>query len=1314
MQKILKDYLEELNRKQKRRRKAAVAAALAAIMLVSGVLWNLTQYGITMTGEPKCGIEEHQHSEDCYTEVLACGLEESAGHTHTEECFKEESELVCGQEEAEGHTHTDECFKEESELICGQEENEEHQHSESCYKTIKTQICGKEESTGHTHGESCYKTVKTQICEQEESEGHTHTEACYEKQLTCGKEEHTHSDACFIDKAADTEDASVWDAQYADTEWKGAWGEDLVKAASKQIGYKESTDNYSIAEDGSHKGYTRYGQFAGDLYADWDAAFVNFCMHYAGLETSKLFPGETKTAKWYDKFAKGSNSSYLTAPAGYEPQAGDLVFFQKDQEETESQMGIVSSYNKEKNEIKVIEGNSNDAVKENQYAANDTYITAYLKISELEAAYKNPNAESETAEETDKTDGTDTADETKANEADRIIIEQEPDVSEEEPFAQTAETKNYVVTVKYGSETKLPENAELKVVEFERESEEFIQKTKELGYEPAWLLDIGFFVEGKEVEPQAKVNVEVKIRDTELLSEYDIVHFSSQGTEELDGTGQLNEAGEVVIKFTAESFSMFAGGQEKKPGSGTTGMAGTSTEPEPDQQPGTLGAELLTTGKGKNNWQIVAEGYQGNSSKYKKTTEDDMIRLQKNVVPTDVENEFLVYLSVDVNSWWQNFFENVKYQATESNKYHANDVGKIKDMMPGAWGVDVSKKPVPDYWSNTFRIVREANGETLAETTLYFSKANNVTMFIQFDNSNFLLLGVDLDSQVGAGVREVYLNEDTITEILKLTERYSVQLNQVTDTMGDYVEFQEVVNQTSGTSVTVTSDKRSFIWDVSSVSTPDPKDGWDTNVAELVYRVKLNVKQDDFKSCANNMDSTTEEPESYKVNNSANLDYTLIKTKNNKESGREQKSATFQVPFVRGLLYNHSFVKKGRIGDKGTGWVLPDAEFKLEKKNADENRTEISTVTSDDDGKVAFKNLEWGTYIVTETNAPEGYEKLAPYTVDLCYTTGKDQLEQDKTDLPNMILKKAEGETEVVKYNKLKPVNITVQKIWDDNDNQKELRPETITVRLEGTVTSGDTASEIDYDFYKSGLRTQLEQQLQGKTWNYTWENLPARDINGNLIEWSVVEETSGLGNYHIRYQGYVIPEEFAGDAAVTSSNSTEGNESKTYYIVNELKQDWSIVKRSSSDPDSELEGAEFELKDDKNIFYGQSKTNGIVEWFTVPGRTPESEITALSIPDGTYTLTETKAPSGYLLSKETWTVTIGSPDGLSIKCGGDDVSHDKGSNTWVYTFENEVLYSLPSTGGAGIYWYIFGGILLMAAATLIVYKNKCREVVKS
>ena len=366
MQELLREYLGELRSKRRKRRRISVAVTLLVVMVAGSVIGALVQYGVAMTGDPKCGIEEHTHNGACYVDALVCGIEESEGHQHTENCYQTESQLACGMEEAEGT----------------------------------------EESEGHIHNEECYVYEEILACGQEEYTGHTHTDACNETQLACGMEEHIHGDSCYIDTTADVEDSSAWDAQYRDIEWKDVWGEDLVTAALSQIGYKESTNNYTVAEEGSHKGYTRYGQFAvnagmaeADIYADWDAMFVNFCMYYAGIQASGLFPGERDTAKWYDKFiqANETNQSFITSPEGYEPKAGDLIFFQKEDEETAFQMGIVSSYDSEKGKIKVIEGNIENEVKENEYETGFKYTSAYLKISEVESAYKNLN-ESETSE----------------------------------------------------------------------------------------------------------------------------------------------------------------------------------------------------------------------------------------------------------------------------------------------------------------------------------------------------------------------------------------------------------------------------------------------------------------------------------------------------------------------------------------------------------------------------------------------------------------------------------------------------------------------------------------------------------------------------------------------------------------------------------------------------------------------------------------------------------------------------------------------------------------------------------------------------
>ena len=111
-----------------------------------------------------------------------------------------------------------------------------------------------------------------------------------------------------------------------------------------------------------------------------------------------------------------------------------------------------------------------------------------------------------------------------------------------------------------------------------------------------------------------------------------------------------------------------------------------------------------------------------------------------------------------------------------------------------------------------------------------------------------------------------------------------------------------------------------------------------------------------------------------------------------------------------------------------------------------------------------------------------------------------------------------------------------------------------------------------------------------------------------------------------------------------------------------------------------------------------------------------------------TYLLKEIEAPIGYTLSTMEWKISIGEdykatvelrdgPNGQFVFKEPDDYEgkNDENQNVvCVYYFKNEVVYELPSTGGTGIYWYMFGGVLLMSAAALITYRNKHKGVLKS
>lgn len=557
MQKLMREYLNELKNRRRRRRRAKIAMVILISLVVGSVIGALAQYGVAMTGNAKCGIEEHQHELACY-----------------------EKTLVCTQTESEGHQHTDECYQTETSLVCGLEESEEH-----------------------THSDACYVTEQQLICSEEEGAGHQHTDACYEEELACGKELHTHGEECYIDTDADVEDAAVWNKQYEKLEWKDTWSENLVLAAREQIGYKESSDNYTIAEDGSHKGYTRYGQFAvdtgveaADVYADWDTAFVNFCLFYAGLSTTDIFPDKLDTVEWYEEFRKINENideylSCLVAPEGYTPKAGDIVIFQKgiEEEEREYQMGIVSSYDKEKDELKVIEGNSGNEVKENDYyieakdAQDDEMapVFCYLDMSGLEKAYKgtdeepeNPVEPGEPVEPEDPEDPKDDVTEEEPKEEnpdDETDGEEDPEEEdpEEETIELTTKVDGTTITLS-GPASSFEEgkNYEIQAEKVEDEEtiatiEEAIDKEvekQEKKVENYQAFDIKLLLDGEEVQPLGPVEVkfsgkEVKKSVENEETEVSVLHVDEETGEATDMEATATEEKEVVIE--TEHFSVY-------------------------------------------------------------------------------------------------------------------------------------------------------------------------------------------------------------------------------------------------------------------------------------------------------------------------------------------------------------------------------------------------------------------------------------------------------------------------------------------------------------------------------------------------------------------------------------------------------------------------------------------------------------------------------------------------------------------------------------------------------------------------------------
>lgn len=394
------EIMQKLRAQRVRARRYTAMLLVLAMLTSLSVSWRLHQVGTALTTDNEycCGMEEHVHTDDCYTEELVCGYEEGQPeepdsafsvdseptteepeaepeepepeeiepevHHHTADCYEtvlvEHKELTCGQEE---HTHDDTCpvDPDTGDFLCGYEE---HTHTDDCFttetETEEKLVCGYEEGQVLSDGTAADDdgiaaledtNTATSVADDSSSEAvsepvlHHHTEACYKKVLTCTIPEHTHTLECFADYSADVETDDDWEKYSVGL--SDNWNEALLAVAKEQLGYKESEKNFQTDEalgdiiDVHH--YTRYGAFYGNPYADWDVAFIAFCQHYAGIPKTEIPQRLGLEALRADMDAMGF--AYLTEgeDAAYEAIPGDVVTYNKNGTADDETIGIVET-----------------------------------------------------------------------------------------------------------------------------------------------------------------------------------------------------------------------------------------------------------------------------------------------------------------------------------------------------------------------------------------------------------------------------------------------------------------------------------------------------------------------------------------------------------------------------------------------------------------------------------------------------------------------------------------------------------------------------------------------------------------------------------------------------------------------------------------------------------------------------------------------------------------------------------------------------------------------------------------------------------
>lgn len=280
---------------------------------------------------------------------------------------------------------------------------------------------------------------------------------------------------------------------------------------------------------------------------------------------------------------------------------------------------------------------------------------------------------------------------------------------------------------------------------------------------------------------------------------------------------------------------------------------------------------------------------------------------------------------------------------------------------------------------------------------------------------------------------------------------------------------------------------------------------------------------------------------------------------------------------------------------------LAGASLKITDKSTG---AEVATWTSGSD-KDAVGNLiphtitlAEGTYILTETKAPAGYKVADPIE----FTVAGDGTVTSATA-------GAASETKV-----------TMKDATIDKGKLK------ITKTISGTVTKEQAEASVQFTVVdNSDQQVVGTYQLSDFTYDAT-NKIWTKELDCNVGGYKVTETVTAIGGYMLSKVSYAIDSAAAQDGEVATANVTKGTTTTVAYTNTYDPAAHSVdISKVDAAKGEEIAGAELTITD---------KTSNLVvaKWTSGDKKDAAGNVIpyTVTLAAGTYTLTETKAPTGY------------------------------------------------------------------------------------
>lgn len=317
--------------------------------------------------------------------------------------------------------------------------------------------------------------------------------------------------------------------------------------------------------------------------------------------------------------------------------------------------------------------------------------------------------------------------------------------------------------------------------------------------------------------------------------------------------------------------------------------------------------------------------------------------------------------------------------------------------------------------------------------------------------------------------------------------------------------------------------------------------------------------------------------------------------------------------------------------------------------------------------------------------------------------------------------KKTQGSEEAPIELKINTGEVTVSKeiVGGDIDatHTTASAGDTVTFKLTASVTGSKEVPLTEYtihdnlsDSFRDPAVTEVmvgSTKLQEGT-DYTVDKTNLSDIQISLSESYLKAAKEGTNDFYASSDVTVTLTAVLKDTAVSGNTTTDNSNSDRLTYTNTYGQteksggtvyvytfDLPVFKYDgTTDNKTGLGNATFELKTKEGTLIDTKTTDS------------SGNVTFAKLAAGTYTVQETKAPSGYNLNSSEYTVVISTTGVITVSVDGNSSEVNQ-------VEVPDYPVTVPSTGGMGTMMFYVGGAALIACAGVLLFVLKRKKAAK-